>query len=87
MPQEYRTHVQVDEDGKLTLENLPFAGEAVEVIVRPDMKEAVEEGQPEITDALSVLESMIGTVEGPPDWAAEHGHYIHGTPKRSDRQR
>jgi hypothetical protein len=86
MPQEYRTHVQVDEDGKLTLENLPFAGEAVEVIVRPDVQEEGEEREQEATDALSVLESMIGTVEGPPDWAAEHDHYIHGTPKRSDRQ-
>ena len=86
MPQEYRTHVQVDEDGKLTLENLPFAGEAVEVIVRPELQEPSEEDRQEATDALSVLESMIGTVEGPSDWAEEHDHYIHGTPKRSDRQ-
>jgi hypothetical protein len=25
---------------------------------------------------------VIGSVEGPEDWAAEHDHYIHGTPKR-----
>lgn len=35
-------------------------------------------------DALRVLEELIGTVEGPPDWAAEHDHYIHGTPKRGE---
>ena len=28
------------------------------------------------------IEALAGTVEGPEDWAAEHDHYIHGTPKR-----
>ena len=28
------------------------------------------------------LRSMAGTVEGPEDWAQNHDHYIHGTPKR-----
>jgi hypothetical protein len=40
----------------------------------------------ETTDALAVLESLIGTVEGPVDWAAEHDHYLYGTPKRADRE-
>ncbi|RPJ54902.1 MAG: hypothetical protein EHM23_27855 [Acidobacteria bacterium] len=31
-----------------------------------------------------VLESLIGTVDAPPDWAAEHDHYLYGTPKRGD---
>jgi hypothetical protein len=29
------------------------------------------------------MESFIGSVEGPEDFAAEHDHYIHGTPKRA----
>ncbi len=30
------------------------------------------------------FQEIAGTVEGPSDWAAEHDHYIHGTPKRSN---
>jgi hypothetical protein len=32
-------------------------------------------------DAWSVLEQLAGTVEAPVDWAAQHDHYINGTPK------
>jgi hypothetical protein len=28
-----------------------------------------------------ILESLIGGLEAPPDWAAEHDHYLYGTPK------
>lgn len=35
-------------------------------------------------DALAILESLAGTVDAPPDWAAEHDHYLYGTPKRAD---
>ena len=28
------------------------------------------------------IEALAGTVEGPEDWAAEHDHYLRGTPKR-----
>jgi hypothetical protein len=29
------------------------------------------------------LKDVIGTVHGgPPDWAENHDHYIHGTPKK-----
>lgn len=27
----------------------------------------------------------VGCIEGPEDFAAEHDHYIHGTPKRAGR--
>ena len=37
------------------------------------------------TTVWDVLESLTGTVKGPSDWAAEHDHYIYGTPKRSGR--
>jgi hypothetical protein len=31
------------------------------------------------------LEEIIGQAEGlPPDFAAQHDHYLHGTPKRAD---
>lgn len=32
-------------------------------------------------NAWDVLESLIGTVEGPEDWAEQHDHYLYGTPK------
>lgn len=32
--------------------------------------------------AWDILEGLIGTVQGPEDWAAEHDHYLYGTPKR-----
>lgn len=35
-------------------------------------------------DAWDVLESMIGTVEAPSDWSAEHDHYLYGTPKHRE---
>lgn len=35
----------------------------------------------------TVLKSLIGTVDAPPDWAAEHDHYLYGTPKKgADRE-
>jgi hypothetical protein len=36
-------------------------------------------------NAWTVLESMAGTVEGPPDWSTELDHYLYGTPKRNER--
>lgn len=33
-------------------------------------------------DALAFLEQLIGSVEGPSDWASEHDHYLYGSPKR-----
>ncbi len=33
-------------------------------------------------DVWDVLESLVGTVEAPSDWAIEHDHYLYGTPKR-----
>lgn len=32
--------------------------------------------------AWDVLERLAGTIEAPPDWSAEHNHYLYGTPKR-----
>ena len=32
--------------------------------------------------AWDVLTSLVGSVDAPEDWAAEHDHYLHGAPKR-----
>ena len=42
----------------------------------------VEEKTDKKEDAWDVLESLIGTVEMPPDWSLEHDRYLYGTPKR-----
>jgi hypothetical protein len=31
---------------------------------------------------FDTVRDLVGSVEGPADWAAEHDRYIHGTPKR-----
>lgn len=31
------------------------------------------------------IRELVGSVEGPADWAAEHDHYIHGAPKREGK--
>jgi len=33
-----------------------------------------------------VLDSMSGKIDMPEDWALEHDHHIHGTPKRYSNQ-
>jgi AF2212-like protein len=38
-----------------------------------------------VETAWEVLHRLAGTVEAPEDWALEHDHYIHGTPKRADQ--
>ncbi|MGB7085106.1 MAG: hypothetical protein WBD47_06105 [Phormidesmis sp.] len=34
-------------------------------------------------DGWEAIESLVGTVEAPADWASEHDHYLYGTPKSS----
>ena len=38
---------------------------------------------PESDNAWTLLETLSGTVQAPQDWAAEHDHYLYGTPKHS----
>lgn len=33
--------------------------------------------------AWDLLSQLVGTVEGPADWASEIDHYLYGTPKRN----
>lgn len=85
MDQPYRTHAHISEDGTLVLSNLPFAaGEQVEVVLRAEP--SVEEPPVLEADAVALLETLIGSVEAPSDWAAEHDHYLYGTPKRADQK-
>lgn len=85
MDQPYRTHAHISENGTLVLSDLPFAaGEQVEVILRAEP--SVEEQPVREGDALAVLENLIGTVQAPSDWAAEHDHYLYGTPKRAEQE-
>lgn len=37
-------------------------------------------------NAWDVLESLIGTVEAPADWSAEHDHYLYDTPKHQEAE-
>ena len=74
----YRGHIK---NGQITLDEpakLPEGAEvSVQVLERAD-RSAVE-GKATIWEKLLKL---AGTVEGPEDWAENHDHYIHGTPKR-----
>ncbi|HYH79877.1 MAG TPA: hypothetical protein VEX86_08765 [Longimicrobium sp.] len=36
-------------------------------------------------DAFAVLESLTGSIDAPADWAAEHDHYLYGTPKHGNQ--
>jgi hypothetical protein len=73
LPMTYRGHVK---NGQIRLDESPQLPEGAEVSVQ-----VVENGgaKPTIWDKLR---GIAGTVEGPEDWAENHDHYIHGTPKR-----
>ena len=40
----------------------------------------ISEGQ----SAWDVLAQLAGSVDAPADWAAEHDHYLYGSPKRGE---
>jgi|GEM_PF-2391666 len=44
---------------------------------------AVEHPEFSTDKSVEDLESLIGSVEAPKDWAAEHDFYLYGTPKRN----
>ena len=69
----YRGHVK---NGQILLDEPARLPEGVEVNV------AVVEHQPPEATVWGKLLALAGTVEGPVDWAQNHDHYIHGTPKR-----
>jgi hypothetical protein len=63
-------------NGVVVLDEVPPVpdGTRVEVLVSK-----VQDREPTLKNLLD----LAGTVEGmPPDFAAQHDHYIHGTPKK-----
>ncbi|MDR3403660.1 MAG: hypothetical protein P4L99_14270 [Chthoniobacter sp.] len=56
-------------------------GTQVEIIVSEEEKAAPETGS-----FFATIQDLVGSVDGlPEDFAAEHDHYIHGTPKRGGK--
>ncbi|OQX26028.1 MAG: hypothetical protein BWK80_12500 [Desulfobacteraceae bacterium IS3] len=47
---------------------------------------AAEDADPDSPDALEVLDRLAGTVEAPWDWAADHDHYLYGTPRKNEQE-
>ena len=46
-------------------------------------RKGVRNGVATPADATAVLESLIGSIAAPSDFAAEHDHYLYGSPKRA----
>jgi hypothetical protein len=74
----YRGHVK---NGQITLDDPIELPEGAAVNVDLVAVETAENGQEQPTIWEKLLK-LAGTVEGPEDWARNHDHYIHGTPKR-----
>ena len=70
----YREHIK---NGQILLDEPARLPEGVEVQI-----EIRNNGKAEST-IWNKLRGIVGTVDGPEDWASNHDHYIHGTPKRS----
>lgn len=72
-------------DGAIVLDeqvSLP-EGVAVRLELLPDQPHAESEAAQKPTgNVWEALRALAGTVEGPPDWARNHDHYLYGTPKR-----
>jgi hypothetical protein len=37
-------------------------------------------------DLFDRLDSKVGLIDGPDDWAAEHDHYLYGAAKKGERK-
>ena len=68
----YRGHVK---NGQITLDEPVALPEGTELNI-----EVVANGEDQPT-IWEKLRALAGTVDGPEDWAHNHDHYIHGTPK------
>ena len=60
-------------------------GTEVEIVIKTKATGGEKEASTEAGSFFESMRDLIGSVEGPEDWAAEHDHYIHGTPKRGKR--
>ena len=71
---------QLSEDFKT--DELPAGTLTEEVeIVRTEIDEEKQGNTEHQQNAWDILESMVGTVEAPPDWSINHDHYLYGTAK------
>jgi hypothetical protein len=69
-------------NGVVVLDNGPNLPEGTKVRVAPEPTSAKPEGE-EPKGTLAFLLKYAGTVSDlPADFAEQHDHYIHGTPKR-----
>lgn len=56
-------------------------GKRYKLLIQP-----FDEGAQQEKTAWDVLAGLVGTVEGPADWASEVDHYLYGIPKRNQGQ-
>ena len=68
------------ENGTIKLPVSVPDGTRVEIVL-PDSDVSPQKA----ADPLAWMLKYAGCVDGPADFAAEHDHYIHGTPKRSEQ--
>jgi hypothetical protein len=73
LPEGAQVNIEVVNGEKVATAALPTDRPKTETTTSEDPK------RPTIWDKLLEL---AGTVEGPPDWAENHDHYLYGTPKR-----
>jgi hypothetical protein len=78
MQDQHRTHGKIGEQVEVTVLSDEIAGLGTKSAGAPNIDTEAR------VDALAILEALAGPVDAPPDWAAEHDHYLYGTPKRAD---
>jgi len=74
-------------DGKVFIPDEPVdlpSNQSVILHVQPTDTPHSTKDQPE-GDFFNIMQSLIGSIEAPQDWSAEHDHYLYGTPKRGDK--
>ena len=77
----YRGHVK---NGVVVLDEPAELPDGMAVVVTPVDGSAPAASDEERMPTLSErLKDVIGTVEGPPDLADNHDHYLHGAPKKT----
>jgi hypothetical protein len=72
-------------NGVVVLDEAAKLEEGQAVSVRPLRRRAgkAPSGGKAVSSHYECLKPVIGIIKGmPADWAAQHDHYIHGTPKR-----
>jgi hypothetical protein len=79
-------------DGKVFVPDEPVdlpRGQAVVLHVQPatNGEKAPQESARPPENAWSVLRELAGSVEAAADWAAQHDHYLYGTPKRPEHDK